>query len=385
MAERNPHDFRGLDDWVEIFRAGEQTDSAGRTLTFSHDDLDQMVASHQAGIAAPIVIGHPQHNDPAYGWAGELKRTGDSLLARFRDVTPEFAASVEAGHYRTRSVRVAKEKGRWLVDHIGFLGAKRPSIPLAPLNYQAPAGEVHDFALHDRQRWGWNAVASLLRRLRDQWIAKDGVESADEVLPSYLIDDVARAGEDEPAEPAPQFSAPDPRQGDRPMPHSDEDLQRARDEARAQAAAEFAAREQELQATITTERRQREQAEFTAYVQQIVDDERLTPAQAAGAAEFMAAVAGIDETFEFAAGDQAQQIKKAPLDWFRDFVAGLPKHGLGQELGGQDPERGAGAEFAAPTGYAVDQASAELDRKARAYMAAHPGTDYKAAVSAVNP
>ena len=43
----------------------------------------------------------------------------------------------------------------------------------------------------------------------------------------------------------------------------------------------------------------------------------------------------------------------------------------------------AAASYAAPAGYQVDAAAAELDAKAKAYMQANPGTDYVAAVKAV--
>ena len=53
--------------WINVFRAGTHTDSTGRVVTFTQADLDQIVANHDLG-AAPAVIGHPKHNDPAYVW-----------------------------------------------------------------------------------------------------------------------------------------------------------------------------------------------------------------------------------------------------------------------------------------------------------------------------
>lgn len=346
MSERNstPYEFRGFDDWVEIFRAGLQTDSKGREKLFTESDLDEMVASHESGFSAPIVIGHPEQNDPAYGWSHEMKRDGQSLYAKFKDIHPEFAASVEAGNYRTRSVRVAKDKGRWLVDHVGFLGAKRPSIPLDPMNYEAPEGEVYDFSV---AAYSHGLLGGLFRRMREFFIAQFGQDTADRVMPPWELDQLqqnaGRMEEEEREEERglhPSFSAS--QQGDVLMPHSEEDLQRAREEARAEgkaeAQAEFAARESELETDLATERRQRQTAEFQSFVSQAVDDEHMTPAQAEGAAEFMASLAGIQEPMEFSAGegDKATTVKKPPLDWFREFVAALPKHGLTRELGGDD-------------------------------------------------
>ncbi len=389
MNERiPPQKTKGLDDWVEIFRAGDQVARDGTAFKFTAADLDQMIESHQAGFRAPLVIGHPKENDPAYGWADQLKRDGNSLFAKFRDVTPEFAAAVDAGHYRSRSVRVIKDlaSGKWLVDHIGFLGAQRPAIPLAPMEYQAPAGEAYDFEAPDSYTPG--VMARTLRRLREFFIDKFGAEDADRVLPDWDIESLADHATQlrEPEPNAPAFTAPETT-GDDPMSKfSQEDIDAALKKAREDAAAEFAAKEQNYQEQLQSERRQRQKAEFSAFINQAVDDEHLTPAQAEGAAEFMASLAGIEVALEFSAGegDKAEQVKKAPLDWFKEFIGALPKHGLTQELGGQDAQSGERVEFAAAAGYAVDADQLGLHRKALDYQAAHPGTEYLAAVKAVS-
>lgn len=380
MTERT-HDFRGFDDWIEIFRAGTQTDSKGVTRTFTAADLDQMIANHSAATAAPIVIGHPAHNDPAYGWTSAMKRDGDVLLGRFRDVHPEFAKSVEAGHYRGRSVRIAKGDNGWFVDHVGFLGAKRPAIPLAPLNYAAPTGEVCDFMSDD---FTPGVVARLLRRMREFFIEKFSLEEADRVLPDWDIEGLTAHAERLRAEPqaAPAFSSQDP-EGDTPMSQfTQADLDRVREEERARLEAEFAARQAQAAAELQTERRARQEAEFAAFVREQVEADRLTPAQAEGAAQFMLELAGLEQPLTFMAGDGGAQVNKAPLDWFREFVAALPRHNLTQALGGE-PDEPATAEFSAPAGYTVDAAKLATHRKALAYMRQHQTTDYQAAVRAV--
>lgn len=164
-----------------------------------------------------------------------------------------------------------------------------------------------------------------------------------------------------------------------------EDIERARTEAREQAAAEFAGREQQLTEELNRERSGRLRSDYQAELTAHIDAGRLTPAQAEGAAEFMLALP--DETFEFSSGegDQARTEKKAPLDWFREFVGRLPK----QVSLGEDGREGPGgddqaASFNAPQGYAVDGDQLALHRKAQDYQKAHPGTDYITAVRAVN-
>ena len=115
-----------MDNWIEIFKAGTHTDSRGRQRTWTTADLDKMVASYNpSDHEAPAVIGHPKDNHPAYGWASELKRAGVLLMAKFKQVVPEFAQMVERGMFKKRSIRVLAD-GR--LGHVGFLGAVPPAI-----------------------------------------------------------------------------------------------------------------------------------------------------------------------------------------------------------------------------------------------------------------
>jgi hypothetical protein len=210
--------FKGLKDWVEVFRAGTHTDSKGRGCTFTESDLDQMVSNLSLG-AAPAVLGHPKHNDPAYGWvkADGAKREGNSLFVKFEDINPDFQAGVDSGAYRNRSVSVFKDKDSgWRLQHVGWLGAAPPAIAgLAPLDYSAQI-DAHQFDAEDWDiGYALSDTAELLRGLREQMIAKEGVEAADAALPNWRIQSIADAGErvktaaktevDEPAS-APSFS-----------------------------------------------------------------------------------------------------------------------------------------------------------------------------------
>lgn len=385
-------DFRGFDDWVEVFQAGRQTDSRGRTETFTRSDLDEIVANHSEADAAPIVIGHPKTNDPAYGWTGALKRLGDKLYAKFRDVMPEFARGVEAGHWRKRSVRLCRtDKGLQLL-HVGFLGAAPPAVSgMAPMNYQAPAGaELMDFEM-DAQTPG--ALSRVLRRLRDWIISRDGLETADQVLPDYEIEDFdARAdairesnrrereggGESEPDNPA--FSR---QRTEAVMPYTDDDLKKAREEAAAEAKRQA---EADFSQRLGEERRKRLTSEYQAEIDAHIDAGRLKPAQAEGMAEFMLQLAeGEEAQFEFSVGEgkQAQTRKQDPVAWFRDFVKSLPQQVSTAESDAGQPLRGEVSQFRAPAGYAVDEQRAELDRKARDYMRQHQGVEYLDAVRIV--
>lgn len=118
------------DLWIEVFKAGTHTDSAGNVRDWTTDDIDTMVALYNnqpddTKHEAPVVIGHPEDDSPAYGWVAELKRDGDILLARLKDLAPEFVEWVQKGLYKKRSISVYSDL---LLKHVGFLGGVPPAV-----------------------------------------------------------------------------------------------------------------------------------------------------------------------------------------------------------------------------------------------------------------
>ncbi len=317
MKERTHTTPRGLDAWVEIFRAGRQTAGNGTEIEFSTADLDQIIDSHAAGWRAPLVIGHPKHNDPAYGWVESLKRDGDSLFAKFRDITPEFAAAVEAGHYSSRSVRLVKDKGRWLIDHVGFLGAKRPAIPLAPLNYEAPQGEIFDFSTGSAR--ALEMIARGFRRLRELLIDKFDRETADAALSEWELEEIARLAADEYTVQPNQFTAP----GADAMSFTQEDIDAAKAAGRAEAETAAQAEQMRLSNQLASERRERRNAEFQAHYNRLVDAGH-APAKLSGFMDFMHAIDALENaTFEFSAADGTKKTGQL-VQWFIDFASAMP-------------------------------------------------------------
>ncbi|HFO0136935.1 TPA: peptidase, partial [Pseudomonas aeruginosa] len=60
---------------IPFFRAGRHLDSRGRQVEFSEADLDAAIAGYDPALhRAPLVIGHPKDNGPAYGWVGSISR-----------------------------------------------------------------------------------------------------------------------------------------------------------------------------------------------------------------------------------------------------------------------------------------------------------------------
>jgi hypothetical protein len=115
-----------FDDWIQVFKTGTHTDSSGTERTWTQDDLDKIVSNYDASNEqAPIVLGHPKTDDPAYGWVDALKRDGDVLLAKVSKLCPEFVKWVEEGLYRKISIALSSDLD---LRHIGFLGAATPAV-----------------------------------------------------------------------------------------------------------------------------------------------------------------------------------------------------------------------------------------------------------------
>ena len=348
---RTASTFKGLNDWIEVFRAGTHTDSKGSTVTFSEGDLDQMVANVSLG-APPAVLGHPKDHDPAYAWAREVRRDGDTLLAKFSDINPAFAAGVDSGAYRNRSIAVYRDKDHgWRLQHVGWLGAAPPAITgLAPLEYAAPAdAEAHEFAAGDNDdcmttAFAIDNIASLLRGLRDYVISKDGLDTANTVLSDWQITAVATAAatlRDAAAAAinSPAYAHPT----GNTMNFTQADLDRAAAVARTEAEARFTAQSQQLQQLQGERQTERISTQIGAWKAAGL----VLPAEEPGLSEFMASLeAGSSVEFSFTRATGEQPVKQTPGAWFSAFVASRkPLVKLGARNDGALPEAGDNSDY----------------------------------------
>jgi len=115
-----------LADWFEIFKVGTHTNSAGDTREWTLEDLEKIASSYDPkNHEAPIVIGHPEHDSPAYGWIEALKVEGDRLLAKPKQLIEDFKEWVRAGRYKKVSMALYPD---FTLRHVGFLGAVPPAV-----------------------------------------------------------------------------------------------------------------------------------------------------------------------------------------------------------------------------------------------------------------
>lgn len=122
---------------IEIFRAGSHTDDLGTVHSFSAADVAGMVASYDPALReAPLTVGHPAHNLPAYGWVkGLAVNSAGNLAMDTHQVQPQFAEMVDAKLFKKRSASFYPpghpnnpKPGNWYLRHVAFLGAQPPAI-----------------------------------------------------------------------------------------------------------------------------------------------------------------------------------------------------------------------------------------------------------------
>jgi len=326
---------------IEIFAAGTHTAANGETRAWSVDDLGAIAAAYDpATFMAPIVVGHPKMNAPAYGWITGLKVEGRKLVGTVEQVNPEFAAAVKAGAYKKVSAsfwppeaKANPRPGTFQLRHVGFLGGHAPAVHgLKPAEFAEPETDVISFAelpltastinFGAIEAWSLAAAFDAVRRLflnrRESVIAKEGVEAADKEVSNWDLESLANAAAklreaDAPAA-APAFAAPTERPTpEEPTDHGDADVNEK----------DKAALETE-QAKLKAEREKldRERVEFAAakagqektadetFVAGLVREGKVLPAETADIALAFAGFGG--GTYDFAA-DSPEAKGKAAL------------------------------------------------------------------------
>ncbi len=122
---------------IKIFKAGKHTSMEGDTIDYTPEMLQACVASYSENLhQAPLVLGHPKHDDPAYGWVDKLELDKDNTLwAYVKQVDASFAESVNAGRYNKVSASFYLPdspqnpvKGSLYLRHLGFLGGQVQGI-----------------------------------------------------------------------------------------------------------------------------------------------------------------------------------------------------------------------------------------------------------------
>ena len=125
--------------WFEIFKTGEHTDSSGNKASYSEAELDKIATLYNSRLKesdsfqAPVVKGHPKTDDPAFGWVEMLKRKGNILFAKIKQLAPEIIEEIKQGRFKNISIALYPDM---LLRHIGLLGAIPPAVKgLKPVSF----------------------------------------------------------------------------------------------------------------------------------------------------------------------------------------------------------------------------------------------------------
>ncbi|MCQ9378814.1 phage protease [Methyloversatilis sp. XJ19-49] len=319
----------------EIFKAGQQTASNGTVLQFSEDDLREAVAAYDPQIhEAPITVGHPADNLPAYGWISALSYDDGRIIAAPNQVEVQFEEMVAAGRFKKRSASFYTpdsphnpKPGVYYVRHVAFLGAQPPAVKgLKEIQFSADQEDgsiTVEFA--DAPAW---PVMRMFRNLREWLITKFDVETADMVAPEYLVEDLQRAHLT-PATPdaAPAISYEE----DNAMKPEQIAAMQAENEAlkgrvstlegenttlKTQAA-EFSEREKSLNEREAAAAR----ATVEARVDALIKEGRVLPAKRKAVVDFAMALADKETVFDFGEGDKAEKVTQREA-YLRDVAAG---------------------------------------------------------------
>lgn len=337
----------------EIFRAGTRTDANGNTVTITEADLAAAAQAYDPKVhEAPIVVGHPKADAPAYGWVKSLGVQNGVLTADFAQVDEGFADLVKAGRYKKVSASFYPptspnnpKPGVWTLRHVGFLGAQPPVVKgLSAISFAE--GEVYVEFAEDAHL----QTASLLSRFRDWFIGRFGLEEADKVLPDWQIEAIKELAA------VPQTHAPAEFTESPPPPENHENketpmsleqelaAEKAAREAAEKEAAESKAELKKLQDEQHTALRDGAHEQNVEYAEGLVKTGRLKPAdkdlvvKVLDFAEYPA-----DVTADFGEGSKKQPLSDA-LRAF--FTAVLPKQIQGGEMAKGETPSGLAADFA---------------------------------------
>ena len=371
---------------IEIFRPGTHTPMNGAPITFRDEDVRAAAELYDPGAnPAPIVIGHPNTDDPAFGWVSRLKFQDGVLKAELKEVEPAFANLVKSGRYKRVSAAffppdatANPTPGTWHLRHVGFLGARAPAVPgLKPVNFGDGGDQVVTFG-----DFGDDINASLWRRFRDWVIEQFDLETADKVVPAFEVDmlrDHARRS-DEPETVSENGFA----EGDSDGTNDDnlttegvQDVDKAELDARAAKLKEREEAAAEAEAAFAERQAAARRAEDEAFLGKLVKEARFPVGCKAAVVEFMARL-DADDTVAFAEGQTMTQHA-----FMRDFLSKLPPMFAFGEYAPPSVDQAQAVNFAAPAGASVDQDRLADLGKAQAYMAQHPKVSFADACRAV--
>jgi hypothetical protein len=398
---------------------------SGDTLSFTEADLAAAARVYDPALhEAPIVVGHPAHDLPAYGWVSALAFSDGAdpdqdpgLYATPAQVNTDFADMVAAGAFKKISAAFYAPTspsnpvpGSYYLRHVGFLGAQPPAVK----GLRSPSFADAEDGVVVFSEWDDQTNASLWRGLRDWLIGKFGQDEADKVVPSYQVASLEQGAQQELANarqemagvmPAAFADATPTQHPTKPSPKPV--TPQLETTVNPEEAAALAADNQRMAAELATLKAQAEgqrvatiHAANLAYCEGLVSSAKLLPAAkdvlvaaldhldlhstTPATSATTSATDGKPQALTFGEGDAKQPLAQA----LRDALAKAPAAVVFGETATKARSAGdvggdASDDSALAYAENADPLRVTQDKKVRAHMTANPGLTYAAAARAV--
>lgn len=168
---------------------GSTLDGKPATRTYTEEECKRMVTLYNEQPEserkeAPLTLGHPKDNGPAFGWVDRLEYAGGHVWAHMKKLHENFTEWIEKGHYGPVSPSIRSDGS---LRHVAALGATPPAIPGLPSWVFGEADE-DAFAVDFSADYRVGGIAGILRRIREHIIQKEGLEVADAIVPNDELD-----------------------------------------------------------------------------------------------------------------------------------------------------------------------------------------------------
>lgn len=309
------------DKWIDVFKVGEHTDSAGDTQKWTQEDLNEIVNLYnnqpeEEKHRAPAIAGKHQDDTSlvAYGWVKALKTEDGHLYAQFEKIDTDFLNMVNEGKFNTVSIALYPNK---LLQHVAFLGAIPPAVKGLEPPMFSERGNATKILYYRTKKFseneGTNLMEEFIQAVVKELKLKYGTEvAADALAIMTRLQPIIVPAKDE--------NAPEPVAGE----DKAKTVKPTEEQKKFSESEEFKA----LQIQVANEREAREklqkqlQAERDAkYFSEKMNAGILLPKQIKLAENVLTVIREPKESYQFSEGSQAQTGEDA----FKEFVDSMPK------------------------------------------------------------
>lgn len=345
---------------IPIFKSGTHTAMSGVSRTYSDDDLIGIAHAYNPDLFdAPVVIGHPEHNHPAWGWVDRLAFRDGSLWASLRDLHADFVERVRSKQFKKISASfyppdspANPKPGSYYLRHIGFLGAVAPSLKsLPPVNLSESDGAI----VYEENMYG-HPAANLMQSGLPAGSESNINHTETQTMPGTENDRIKEI-----------------------------EAEKSRLEAENARLKAESAQYQEQTIAAQTALAERDRTAIhdghVAFCEKLISEGRLLPVNRAVAVAALDLIAAQEKPLEFSESDGKTTTLTA--DKYKSMLQASPIVVDFSERAADNGELPTQRKTNVPAGYDVDPKAAELHNKALTYMDKNPGVEYITAVAAV--